>query len=169
MQNQAAGIAKSEWRPVKWYNTGDSGVFQRIQVGFHGSVVDAQKFVGRSHHVNAIRLSFCTLFVHKLVHGLICRSILQINPHHQEKRSAQRGRPSFGDAATADIHLAGLVRWGVNTRKGDQRFLGMKAAHIANFSHKLGAEGWANTKHFHYNRRLRQIRRQGLHLLLKSD
>ncbi len=45
--------------------------------------------------------------------------------------------------------LAGLVGWGVNARKGHQRFLGMKTAHIANFSHELRAESRANTKHLH--------------------
>ena len=53
--------------------------------------------------------------------------------------------------------------------KGHQRFLGMKTAHIANFSHELGAERGANTKHLHHHRILRQRGRQRLHLLLKSS
>ena len=40
--------------------------------------------------------------------------------------------------------MAGLVGRGVNTRKGNQRFFGMKTADIANFSHKLGAERGTN-------------------------
>ena len=41
--------------------------------------------------------------------------------------------------------MTGLVGRGVNTRKGNQRFFGMKTAYIANFSQELRAEGWANT------------------------
>ena len=43
----------------------------------------------------------------------------------------------------SDIYLTGLVGRGVNTRKGNQRFLELKTAYIANFSQELRAEGWA--------------------------
>ena len=65
--------------------------------------------------------------------------------------------------------MTGLVGRGVNTRKGHQRFLGMKTAHIANFSYELGAECGANTKHPHHYRIFRQRSSQRLHLLFESS
>ena len=111
-------------------------MFQRIQVGFHRSIVDAQELVGGGHHVDTVGLALRAFLIHELVDRLIHWSALQGNTHHQKKRPAQRGRPPLGNAAATDIHLAGLVGWGVNARKGHQRFLGMKTAHIANF--KIG-------------------------------
>ena len=115
-------------------------MFQRIQVGFHRSIVDAQELVGGGHHVDTVGLALRAFLVHELVDRLIHWSALQENAHHQKKRSAQRGRSPLGNAAATNIHLAGLVRWGVNACKGNQRFFGMKTAHIANFSHELGRE-----------------------------
>ena len=45
----------------------------------------------------------------------------------------------------------------------------MKTAYIANFSKELRAEGWANTKHPHHYRIIRQRSCQGLHLLFESS
>lgn len=95
--------------------------------------------------------------------------VLQEDAHHQKKCPAQGGRSPLGNAAAADIYLAGLVGRGVNTRKGHQRFLGMKTAHISNFSYELGAECGANTKHPHHYRILRQRSCQRLHLLFESS
>ena len=75
--------------------------------------------------------------------------------------------PSLGNATATDIYLTGLVGRGVNTRKGNQRFFGMKTAYIANFSQDSLA--WANTKHPHHYRILRQRSCQGLHLLFESS
>ena len=80
-----------------------------------------------------------------------------------------RSESSLGNATATDIYLTGLVGRGVNTRKGNQRFFGMKTAYIANFSQELRAEGWANTKHPHHYRILRQRSCQGLHLLFESS
>ena len=87
------------------------------------------------------------------------------------RKSALRSEagPPLGNAAAADIYLSGLVGRGVNARKGDQSLFGVKSAYIADFSHELRAEGWANTKHLHHHRILRQRSRQGLHLLLESS
>ena len=93
------------------------------------------------HHVDTVWLALRAFLVHELVDRLIHWSALQEDAHHQEKCPAQGGRSPLGNAAAADIYLAGLVR-GVNTCKGHQRFLGMKTAHIANFSYELGAEVW---------------------------
>ncbi len=42
---------------------------------------------------------------------------------------------------------------------------GVKAAHVADLRHELGAESRANTEHPHHNRVLRQRCRQGLHFV----
>ena len=148
-------ISKLKRRPARWYSAGKSVMFQRIQVGFHRSVVDTQELICGGHHVDTVGLALRALLVHELVDRLIHWSALQEDTHHQKERPAQGGRSPLGNAAAMDIHLARLVRWGVNARKGHQRFLGMKTAHIANFSHELRAECGANTKHPHYYRILR--------------
>ena len=116
-------------------------VLQRIQVCFHKSVVDAQELVSGHHHVGTVGLALRVFLVHELVDRLTHWSALQDDTHRQKESPAQRGRPPLGNAAATDIHLAGLVGRGVNTRKGHQCFLGMKTAHIANFGHELGTEG----------------------------
>ena len=106
----------------------------------------------------------------ELVDRLIHWSALQENAHHQKSVLRSEGRSPLGNAAATNIHLAGLVRRGVNACKGHQRFLGMKTAHIANFSHELGAERGANTKHLHHHRITPAEKpAQRLHLLLKSS
>ena len=120
-------------------------------------------------HVDTVWLALRAFLVHELVDRLIHWSALQEDAHHQKKCPAQGGRSPLGNAAAADIYLAGLVGRGVNTRKGHQRFLGMKTAHISNFSYELGAECGANTKHPHHYRILRQRSCQRLHLLFESS
>ena len=143
-------------------------MFQRIQVGFHRSVVDTQELICGGHHVDTVGFAFRAFLVHELVNWLIHWSALQEDAHHQKECPAQGGRSPLGNAAAADIYLAGLVWRGVNARKGHQRFLGMKTAHISNFSHELWAESGANTKHLHHHRILRQRSRQGLQLPVDS-
>ena len=82
-------ISKLKRRPDRWYNAGESVVFQRIQVGFHRSVVDAQELVGGSHHVDTVGLAFRAFLVHELVDRLIHWSALQEDPHHQKERPSQ--------------------------------------------------------------------------------
>ena len=127
-------------------------MLQRIQVGFHRSVVDAQELVGSSHHVDTVGLALRAFLVHEQVDRLIHWSTLQNDTHHQKERPAQRGRSPLGNTTAADIHLAGLVERGINTRKSDQSLLGVESAHIADSSHELGSEEGANAKHPHYHR-----------------
>lgn len=61
-------------------------VLQRIQVGFHRSVVDAQKLVGGCHHVDAVGLALGTLPVHELVDRFIQRRGLQVDAHDEKQR-----------------------------------------------------------------------------------
>ena len=77
----------------------------RDRISSYRGVVDTQELVGRSHHVDLVRLSFGTLFVHELVHGFVQRGALQINAHHKEQSSAQSGGTPFGDAAAVYVHL----------------------------------------------------------------
>ena len=75
-------ISKLKRRPARWYNAGKSVVFQRIQVGFHRSIVNAQELVGGGHHVDTVGLAFRALLVHELVDRLIHWSVLQDDTHH---------------------------------------------------------------------------------------
>ncbi len=90
---------------------------EAIEVLLHSGIVDTQEFVGGSHHVDTIWLAFGTFLVHELVHGLISGRLLEDYAHHKEQRPTQGGGSTLGDTATVDFHLAGLVWWGVNTRK----------------------------------------------------
>ena len=82
-------ISKLKRRPARWYNAGKSVVFQRIQVGFQRSIVDAQELDGGGHHVDTIWLAFRAFLVHELVHRLVYWSTLQDDAHHQKERPAQ--------------------------------------------------------------------------------
>ena len=64
-------------------------VFQRIQVGFHRGVVDAQELVCGGHHVDTVGFAFRAFLVHELVDRLIHWSTLQDDTHHQKERPAQ--------------------------------------------------------------------------------
>ncbi len=135
----------------------------------HRSVVDTQELVGGGHHVDTVGLAFRAFLVHELVDRLVYWGALQEDAHHQEECPAQGGRSPLGNAAATDIHLARLVGRGVNTCKGHQRFSWNENGVHRQF--QLGVEGrvWANTKHFHHHRILRQRSRQGLHLLFESS
>ena len=60
-------------------------VLQRIQVGFHRSVVDAQELVGGCDHLDTVWLALRAFLVHELVDRLIHWSALQEDAHHQKK------------------------------------------------------------------------------------
>ena len=82
-------ISKLKRRPARWYNAGESVVFQGIQIGLHRSVVDTQELVGGCHHVDTVWLALRAFLVHELVDRLIHWSALQEDAHHQEKCPAQ--------------------------------------------------------------------------------
>ena len=54
--NQAALRLKFEAAASQRYVARSGGMFQRLQIGLHGGVVDAQEFVCRSHHVETVVL-----------------------------------------------------------------------------------------------------------------
>ena len=53
-------------------------MFQRIQVGFHRSVVDTQELVLGSGHIDKIWLTLGAFLLEKLVHQLICWGFSQV-------------------------------------------------------------------------------------------
>ena len=59
-------------------------MFQRIQVGFHRSVVDTQELICGGHHVDTVGFAFRAFLVHELVNRLIHWSALQEDAHHQK-------------------------------------------------------------------------------------
>ena len=61
-------------------------MFQGLQIGFYSGVVDPQKLVGGSHHVDAVGLALGAFPVHELVDRLIQRRVLQIDGHDKEQR-----------------------------------------------------------------------------------
>ena len=60
-------------------------LFQQLQIGFHGSIVDPQKLVCRSHHVDAVGLALGAFPVHELVDRFIQRCGLQIDAHNKKE------------------------------------------------------------------------------------
>ena len=54
----------------------------------HASIVDSQKLVGSSSHVNVEMFSFGTFLVHELKHGVIQGGSLQNNGHDLEQSFA---------------------------------------------------------------------------------
>ena len=67
------------------------GVFQFSQIFLYLAVIDAQKLVRSSGHVNQVGLALSALFVHELVHGVILGLGLYETVHHQEQGPAQLG------------------------------------------------------------------------------
>ena len=57
-------------------------------MGFYGSIVDPKELVGRSHHVDPVRLSLGSLFVHELVDRFLLRRLLKIDGHDQKQCSS---------------------------------------------------------------------------------
>ena len=55
------------------------------------------------------------------------------------------GEPRLEDLLLPYVLVTGLIGHGINTCKGNQRLLSFKAAHIADLSHELRAEGLPNT------------------------
>ena len=109
-------------------------------MSLNGCVVTAKELVGCGHHVNLVRLSLGPFLVHILVDRLVERRVLKNHRHNQEKSPAKFSGASLGNAAAANVDLPGLVRRGVNARKGDQSGFGVKAAHIADLRHELRPE-----------------------------
>lgn len=56
--------------------------FETIQILLHSGVVDAQKLIGRGHHVDTVRFTLGTFLVHELVHRLINGRTLEDYAHH---------------------------------------------------------------------------------------
>ncbi len=61
------------------------GVFQGLQIGFYSGVVDPQKLVGESHHVDAVGLALGAFPVHELADRFIQRCGLQIDAHNKKE------------------------------------------------------------------------------------
>jgi len=51
----------------------DKSGFETVQMLLHSGIVNAQEFVGRGHHVDAIGLTLGAFPVHELVHWLVSR------------------------------------------------------------------------------------------------
>ena len=59
-------------------------------MGFYGSIVDPKELVGRSHHIDPVRLSLGSLLGHELVDRFLLRRLLEIDAHDQKQCSPQR-------------------------------------------------------------------------------
>ena len=141
----------------------------RIHYSFYSGVVDAQKLVSRSHHVDFVGLSFRTLFVHETVDRFILWLVLQNDCHNQKECPAQNSRTNFTDSLVVSHNLARVIRLRLDSRKGNERFLGGKAADITNLSHQLRAERRANAVHFHHGIKFRKLLRKAKHFLLECS
>lgn len=117
-----------------------SDLLQRLQIGLHGGVVDPQKLVCRSHHVDAEGFALSALSVHELVDRFIQRRVLQVDAHDEEQCPPQGRCTNFAHGFVPASHIAGIVRRSIQSSVGHQCFLGVKAAYIANFSYELWPE-----------------------------
>ena len=149
-----------------WRRSGS--VFQRLQIGLHGGVVDPQKLIGGSHHVDAVGLALGAFPVHELVDRFIQRSVLQIDTHDKEQRSPQRRRTNFAHGFVPAGHIAGIVWRSIQSSVGHERFLGIKAAHVPNFSYELRSQSRAYAEQIHDNGIFRQLGSQCLHFEFES-
>ncbi len=62
---------------------------------FDSCVIDAEKLVGSSNHVNFVWLSFGTLLVKELVYRLISWLSLKVDRHDQKNVFRNAGEPRF--------------------------------------------------------------------------
>ena len=167
--NQAASHLENETAASQCCMVRSGGVFQQLQMGFHSRIVDPQKLVGGSHHVDAVGLTLGTLPVHELVDRFIQRRGLQVDAHDKKQRPAQRRRTDFAHALVPAGHITGIVWRSIQSSVGYERFLGIKAAHIPNFSYELRSQSRTYAEHIHDNRIFRQLGRQCLHFPPESS
>ena len=128
------------------------GVFQRLQIGFYSGVIDPQKLVGRSHHVDTVGLSLGAFLVHEPEDRFIQRRILQIDAHDKEQRPPQGGCANFAHGFVLASHVSRVIRRSIKAGVGNECFLGIKPAHVANFGYELRAERRPYAKHTHDDR-----------------
>jgi len=137
------------------------GGFQRCQIFFDPTVVDAQEFVGTRCHVDQVGLTLGSFLVYELVDRVILGHGFQQAVHHKEQRPAQLWRAALGFA------LTGLVSARVNAGESGDRTSVDEPRHVPDFRHELRAEGIPYTVHLHNDRELRELGRQFQHLSLE--
>ena len=173
-----ADISMSNWPDFRWTYTSTIQVLDQVedvilillfgvQNRFYLGIINAEEFVGCSHHVDLIGLALCAFLIQELINRLVRRGVLEKDAHDQKQGSAQRRRAALGDAPAVNIYSPGLVRRCVNTRVGYKSTLGMEAADIADFSHELGTEARTDAVHLHDGLILRKGLRQVPHLLIQ--
>lgn len=121
-----------------------SSLLQRVQVFHDASIVNAQKLIGASHHVDVEMFSFGAFFVHKKEDGIISGRFLEDDSHDLKQSLAQSGGAAFGDISGLRIEAAGLKGRSVNACKADESFFIGEAGHIADFGNKLRPEDGAD-------------------------
>ena len=112
---------------------------------FHDAgVINAQKLVGASHHVDVEMFSLGTFFVYKKEHGIVSGRFLEDDSHDLKQSLAQCGGAAFGDISGLRIEAAGLKGRSVNACKADESFFIGEAGNIADFGNKLRTENGAD-------------------------
>lgn len=84
--------------------------FQGIQVPFLSDVLDAQKLVAASKHVNVIMFTFCTFSVKELVAGITIRRIFKNAVHDLKESFSQCWRATFRDVSAGGLKGTRLKR-----------------------------------------------------------
>ena len=111
------------------------------------AIVNAEKLVCSSGHVNVIIFSRCPFLVHEGINSIISRGTLYETVHDLKEGLPQvwgaflRCRHAFLDV------LSGIVPAETNTCKSSQCPTVCKTGHIPDLSHELGAKSWTNTVH----------------------
>ena len=112
---------------------------------FHDAgVVNAQKLVGASHHVDVEMFSFGAFFVHKKKDGIINGCLLEDDRHDLKQSLTQSGGAAFGDISGLRTEVTGLKGRSVNACKADESFFIGEAGNIAYFGNQLRTEDGAD-------------------------
>ena len=126
-------------------------VLESLQMLFHPCIVDSQKLVGSSHHVNVIMLSVCAFLIEELENRIFIWRCLQDARHDLEECFSERCRSTLGDTSALGFKGARLIWRRVQASKGNQCFLAVKASYISNLGHELRSKGVSDAMHCHDN------------------
>ena len=93
---------------------------QLLQISHDSAVIDSQKLVGRSGHVDIVVFAFLSFTVKELEYRIVSGCMLNESRHDLEKGLAQSGRATLGNVPAFRFKGTRLARWSVYTSKSHQ-------------------------------------------------
>ena len=135
-------------------------------LGYAG-VVNAEKLVGGSHHVDIEMFALGAFLVHKEEYGIVLRGILQDDGHDLEQSFPQGGRTALGNTAGERVEGAGLKGRSVNACEANESLLVRETGDIADFRDELRAENGTDAEEAHNDGIFGERSGKGIHFLGK--